>query len=125
MLITLRLASTNRVQEFMASRDSIRPRLQSAFILIAQHSLQSKAILEVKHNVHGWLKVCDSEHRYPIIQNPLLLDFSHLWSAIEYTLAEGDSWPSEADKQRLKLERQVKQRAEEAELRRRRFKVVK
>jgi hypothetical protein len=109
----------------MASRDTFRSRLQSAFILLAQRSHQGKAILEVKHNIHGWLKVCDSEHRYPIIQNPLLLDYGHLWQAIEYTLAEGDSWPTEADKQRLKLERQVKQRAEEAELRRRRFKVIK
>ena len=125
MLISLRLKNSDSAQSFMASRDSIRPRLQSAFIALAQHSLQSKAVLEVKHHVHGWLKVCDSEHRYPIIQNPLLLDYSHLWSAIEYTLAEGDSWPSEADKQRLKLERQVKQRAEEAELRRRRFRVIK
>ena len=125
MLISLRLASTNRVQEFMASRDSLRPRLQSAFISLAQYANQGKATLEVKHNIHGWLKVCDSEHRYPIIQNPLLLDFIHLWKAIEYTLAEGDSWPTEADKQRMKLERQVKQRAEEAEIRRRRFKLIK
>ena len=125
MLISLRLTSSNKAQEFMASRDSMRLRLQSAFILLAQHSPQGKAILEVKHNIHGWLQVCDSEHKYPIIQNPLLLDFNHLWRAIEYTLAEGDSWPTEADKQRLKLERLIKQRAEEAELRRRRFVVVK
>lgn len=124
MLISFRLTSFNKAQEFMASRDSMRIRLQSAFILLAQHSLQGKAILEVKHNIHGWLQVCDSEHKYLIIQNPLLLDFNHLWQATEYTLAEGDSWPREADKQRLKLERQIKQRAEEAEMRRRQFKVV-
>jgi len=125
MLISLKLTSKDAEQDFMASRDSFRSRLQSAFILLAQRSRQGKAILEVKHNIHGWLKVCDSEQRYPIIQNPLLLDYSHLWQAIECTLAEGDSWPTEAEKQRLKLERQVKQRAEEAELRRRRFKLVK
>ncbi|MAE35935.1 MAG: hypothetical protein CMH97_12060 [Oceanospirillaceae bacterium] len=125
MLISLKLTSNSTEQSFMASRESFRSRLQSAFILLAQRSHQGKAILEVKHNIHGWLKVCDSEHRYPIIQNPLLLDYGHLWKAVEYTLAEGDSWPTEADKQRLKLERQVKQRAEEAELRRRRFKVIK
>jgi len=125
MLITLRLASTDRTQEFMASRDSLRPRLQSAFISLAQYANQGKAILEVKHNINGWLKVCDSEHRYPIIQNPLLLDFNHLWQAVEYTLAEGDSWPTDADKQRIKLEHQIRQRAEEAEMRRGRFRIVK
>jgi hypothetical protein len=125
MLISLRLTSSNKAQEFMASRDSLRLRLQSAFIILAQYAHQAKSTLEVKHHVHGWLKVCDSEQKYPIIQNPLLLDFNHLWQAIEYTLAEGDSWPSEAEKQALKLERQIKRRAEEAEMRRRQFKVVK
>lgn len=110
--------------EFMACGDTLRPRLHSAFVALAGSFANIKAHLLVRHRLHGWLKVCDAEQRYPIIDNPLLLDCPHLWQAVIHTLAEADSWPSDEEKLRRKLERQMKRRAEIAEARRNRFRLV-
>ncbi|MFD1215923.1 hypothetical protein [Microbulbifer celer] len=110
---------------FRAGSENLRSQLHSAFIQLAAKGGDVKATLMVHHQLHGWLKVCDSDQRYPIITNPLQLDFSNLWQSVIYTLAEADSWPSDEEKLRRKLERQMRRRAETAAARRSRFHIVK
>lgn len=124
LLHQLQLRYRERSVDFMACGDTLRPRLHSAFVSLASNSVNTKATLLVRHKLHGWLKVCDAEQRYPIIGNPLLLDYTLLWQAVIHTLAEADSWPSDEEKLRRKLERQMKRRAEIAEARRRNFYIV-
>ncbi|MCW8126710.1 hypothetical protein [Microbulbifer halophilus] len=120
----LQLKHHDRTVGFLAGADNLRPRLHSAFITLSADSAGTKAILLVRHTLHGWLQVCDEEQRYPIISNPLLLNCDHLWRAVLHTLAEADSWPSDEEKRRRKLEREIKRRAEIAEARRRTFRLV-
>lgn len=110
---------------FMAGSGNLRSQLHAAFIRLAALGGNVRAKLMVHHHRHGWLQVCDTEQRYPIIQNPLKLDCRRLWLAVLYTLAEADSWPSDEEKRRKKLERQIQRRAEAAAARRKRFHVVK
>lgn len=120
----LQLKYREHTADFLASADNLRPRLHSAFISLAMHCASTRATLLVRHTLHGWLQVCDAEQRYPIISNPLLLDCNHLWQAVLHTLAEADSWPTDEEKRRRKLEREIKRRAEIAEARRKRFYLV-
>ena len=124
-MLQFRLCCQDVMIDFTAHQSCFQTRLHTVFVRLSGQVRQPKATLEIKHSVHGWLKICDAEHRYPIIDNPLLACSKKLWAAAQYTLAEGDTWPSEEQKRHLKLERQAKQRAEEADRRRRRFKMIK
>ncbi|MCK7596505.1 hypothetical protein M0G74_04370 [Microbulbifer sp. CAU 1566] len=108
----------------MAGSGNLRSQLHAAFIRLAALGGNVQAKLMVHHHRHGWLQVCDTEQRYPIIQNPLKLDYRRLWLSVIYTLSEADSWPSDEEKARKKLERQSRRRAEEAKARRERFRIV-
>ncbi|WP_288132187.1 hypothetical protein [Microbulbifer sp.] len=121
----LQLKFKKNTLNFSAGPDNLRSQLHSAFIQLAAKGGDVKATLMVHHQLHGWLKVCDSDQRYPIITNPLQLDFSNLWQSVIYTLAEADSWPSDEEKLRRNLERQMRRRAETAAARRSRFHIVK
>ena len=120
----LRLKYRENSVEFMAGCGNLRSQLHSAFIRLATLGGNVRAKLMVYHQRHGWLQVCNTEQRYPIIQNPLKLDCRRLWLSVLYTLAEADSWPTDEEKRRKKLERQIRRRAETAAARRKRFHIV-
>lgn len=121
----LKLQFREHAADFTAGESSFRVQLHAAFVQLATLGGEVKATLMVHHRLHGWLKVCDAAHRYPIIQNPLRLNCQHLWQAVRHTLAEADRWPSDEEKLRKRLERQVRRRAEDAAARRSRFHIVK
>ncbi|WP_078083404.1 hypothetical protein [Microbulbifer mangrovi] len=121
----LKLRYAEHTAEFRAGSENLRPQLHSAFIQLAARAGEVRATLSVHHSLHGWLQVCDPEHRYPIINNPLRLNVSRLWRSVLYTLSEADTWPTDEEKSQRKLERQLKRRAEIAEARRSRFHLVK
>lgn len=122
---TFRLKHDIHRAQFIAGSGNLRSQLHSAYIQLAAKGGDVKAILMVHHYLHGWLQVCDTEQRYPIISNPLRLDFPSLWQSVIHTLAEADNWPSDEEKLRRKLERQMRRRAEAAQARRSRFHIVK
>lgn len=120
----LRLQYREHSVDFLANEGSLRQRLHAAFLSLNASYTAPKATLLVRHPLHGWLKVCDAAQRYPIINNPLLLDYPHLSRAVRHTLAEASSWPSEEEKERRKQERAKRRRAETARARRKRFHLV-
>jgi hypothetical protein len=124
-MLAFLLRAKGETVEFEASGTCFHARLQAAFVRLYSLVGRPKAKLEVKHSIHGWLLVCDSDERYPIIDNPLLINSRNLWLAARHTLAQGDAVPSEEQRRELKRRRQVKQRGIEAEMRRRRFELVK
>lgn len=121
----LKLQFREHSADFTAGECSFRAQLHAAFVRLAAVDGEVKATLMVHHRLHGWLKVCDAEHRYPIIQNPLRLNCSQLFKAVRHTLLEADRWPSDEEKLRRRLERQTRRRAEDAVARRSRFHIVK
>lgn len=121
----LQLKYAEHTAEFLAGSNNLRPQLHAAFIQLAARAGEVRATLSVYHPLHGWLQVCDPEHRYPIINNPLKLNAPRLWRSVLYTLSEADTWPTDEEKAQRKLERQLKRRAEIAEARRSRFHLVK
>ncbi|MCQ3828725.1 hypothetical protein HXX02_04660 [Microbulbifer elongatus] len=121
---SLKLSFRDHTVTFSAGRSNLRARIHEAFIRLSALSSGTRATIHVRHPRHGWLKVCDAEQRYPIIQNPLRLNPARLWQAIGHTLAEADSWPTDEEKARIKLERQMRRRAEIASARRNRFRVI-
>ncbi|WP_406828377.1 hypothetical protein [Microbulbifer sp. ARAS458-1] len=120
----LKLTFRDHTVTFSAGRSNLRARIHEAFIRLSAFSSGTRATIHVSHPRHGWLKVCDEAQRYPIIQNPLSLNPTRIWQAIGHTLAEADSWPSDEEKARIKLERQMRRRAEIASARRNRFRVI-
>ncbi|WP_226664707.1 hypothetical protein [Microbulbifer aggregans] len=123
--LQLQLKYHGNTATFMAGAQSFRTQLHSAFINLAAKNSNTRATLLVHHPLHGWLQVCDQENRYPIIHNPLLLDCGQLWQSVIHTLAEADTWPTDEEKRRRKLEREMKRREEKAKALRRFFHIVK
>lgn len=121
----LQLKYHENTSTFIAGTENFRTQLHSAFINLAAKKSNTRATLLVQHQLHGWLQVCDQENSYPIIHNPLILDCGQLWQAVIHTLAEADTWPTDEEKRRRKLEREMKRRAEKARALRRYFHVVK
>ncbi|TLM79343.1 hypothetical protein ACONUD_13395 [Microbulbifer harenosus] len=120
----LKLQFREHSAHFTAGECSFRAQLHAAFVRLAASGGEVRATLMVHHRLHGWLKVCDADHRYPIIQNPLRLDCTQLFKAVRHTLQEADRWPSDEEKLRRRLERQTRRRAEDAMARRSRFHIV-
>ena len=120
----LKLTFRDHAVTFSAGRSNLRTRIHEAFIRLSALTSGIKATIHVHHPRHGWLKVCDAQQRYPIIQNPLKLNATRIWLAVAHTLAEADSWPSDEEKARIKLERQMRRRAEIAAARRSRFHII-
>lgn len=119
-----RLSSGNAEPSyFMSGTGELKYRLHSAFI--AQLMQGNDCVsLEVLHHTHGWRKVCDTDHSFIMINNPLTLDYGRLCGAIIHTLAECDSWPSEEEKRIKNNLRQAKNREEIALARRGRFYIL-
>lgn len=119
-----RLSSANTDPSFFMSNGSeLKYRLHSAFI--EQRMLGAESVsLEVMHQVHGWRRVCSADNTFIMINNPLTLEPSRLESAVQHTLAECDSWPSEEEKRLKNKLREARNREEIALARRGRFYIL-
>jgi len=126
---------------FRANSESLKHRLNEAFIVFTSaHEIRS-AKLEVHHRVHGWRQVFEtrneaahiligwpSQHYYLIIRNPMTLDYQKLKVAIGQTLAECSRLPTpeqvQKRKERRKEQREKREQEESVQARRNALKLV-
>ncbi|VAW67646.1 hypothetical protein MNBD_GAMMA09-1477 [hydrothermal vent metagenome] len=76
---------------FLADNTELKYRLHTAFVEFVETYGLHCAVLYVKHPTLGWRQVLDSNKRYPIINNPLKLNYQQLIFATTHTLKQADS----------------------------------
>ena len=109
---------------FWADNSQLKYQLNSAYIAFKNKHNLSKTILYVHHPIHGWCLVCNAKNYYPVINNPLLLDYTKLVMAITHTLAQAALFPTAKQKQE-KIEKDLHdERNINAEIQRSAFHIV-
>lgn len=110
---------------FTASQNNLRYQLNRAFVSLIADSRVRSASLEIHHKVHGWQQVYNHVGVCQRVDNPLLLDYVHLFEAAMYTLRCCDNWPTEEERQLKKEQLRRKERHEQSLAMREAFYVVK
>jgi hypothetical protein len=111
--------------KFWANNSQLKYRLNSAYIAFKNKHNVNKMVLHVHHPAQGWYQVHNVQNVYPVINNPLLLNYNALIMAIIHTLAEADLHPTAQQKQQRKEKALQVERNIDAQIQRGYFYIVK
>ncbi len=123
MFFNLRLIKNNTSVEFTTTHGSFRSCVINAFNQFISIGSEVEAEFELKHKVHGWVRVC-YQGVYTTVRSPMHLDFVSLRNGVYQTHQQADTWPTESQKAIAKQKALRQERLDEAERRRNRFFVV-
>lgn len=88
----LRFVGNDATHAFTARPGRFPLQFNDAFVAYTRKTGNTAGQLELFHVIHGWTLVC-VDNSYPIIGNPLVLDYDRLVYAIYETIAEINTWP--------------------------------
>lgn len=111
-------------KEFESALPLLHSRLNHVFLQFYREFCGRRAVLEIYHEYHGWQPIYNDEGVCTQITNPLQIDYHALTRALTHTLATVSQWPSQAEQREKKAQALIKERAQEAQIRRAHFKLV-